>query len=138
MTGVADTIARQGNTAHTVFPADDSFSGAVVAAIRQCLQVRGRLAKAPYQKVLAVVVLLWIVGFPLLNMMLGDSDSAGTCLMTLSFPLVTATIRRLHDTGRSARWMWLAFTGLGVPLLLVLACQPSQAGPNRFGPFGQG
>lgn len=87
--------------------------------------------------------------------------SAATLLLW-ALPLLSAAVRRLHDTDR--RGMWLALVpaspvlllvagvlgaGMGVmpslPLLLLLAClpalavtallaAPSQPGPNRFGP----
>ena len=115
-------------------PAGDSFSSALGAAILNTFQIKGRLAKSPYLKVLAAEVLVWAIGYPLLYGVLGDSDEAGKWCIGLSMPFVTATVRRLHDTGRSGRCVWYFLTVIGIPVVLLLACQPTQPGPNRFGP----
>lgn len=49
-------------------------------------------------------------------------------------PLLTLTVRRLHDTGRSAAWMGLLLLpGLGWAILLLWLARRGQAHPNRFG-----
>ena len=44
-------------------------------------------------------------------------------------PDLAVAVRRLHDTGRSAWWL---FTGLIPPWLLVLFCLPSKLTNNRY------
>lgn len=124
--------SRQGQ--QSLRPAGGSFSSAVGAAIFNAFQIKGRLAKAPYLKVLAAEALVWAIGYPLLSAVLGDPNDAGPWCMVLSIPFVSATVRRLHDTGRSGRCAWYFLTGLGIPVVVLLACQPAQPGPNRFGP----
>ena len=50
-------------------------------------------------------------------------------------PNLAVTVRRLHDTGRSA-W-WLPFAVLPTPLvflILFFMCLPSEAADNKYGP----
>jgi uncharacterized membrane protein YhaH (DUF805 family) len=41
--------------------------------------------------------------------------------------------RRLHDLDRTAWWLLIVFTGIGLILLLVWDCMKGTTGPNRFG-----
>lgn len=47
-------------------------------------------------------------------------------------PSLALGARRLHDTGRSGWWQLVALTGVGIILLIVWWCQPSDPGPNRY------
>jgi hypothetical protein len=42
-------------------------------------------------------------------------------------------VRRLHDVGRSGWWILIAFTGIGVFVLLYWLIRASDAGANTFG-----
>ncbi|WP_275001279.1 DUF805 domain-containing protein [Promicromonospora iranensis] len=50
-------------------------------------------------------------------------------------PLISAAIRRLHDTGRSG-WFYLLnlVPFVGGIIVIVLLALPGENGPNRFGP----
>ena len=44
---------------------------------------------------------------------------ATAVVILISIPLITVTVRRLHDTGRSAWWLILAIVSVGIiPLML--------------------
>ena len=50
-------------------------------------------------------------------------------------PCLALMVRRLHDTGRSGFWYWVALVPLVGPfVLLVFELLPSEPGENRFGP----
>lgn len=54
--------------------------------------------------------------------------------LVLFLPMLSATVRRLHDTDRSGWWYWIILVPfVGVILLLVWFCSRSTPGPNRFG-----
>lgn len=73
------------------------------------------------------------------NMRAGASHQGGVlvglfALATL-IPSIALTVRRLHDTDRSAWWLLLAFIPLiGQIWLLILMIIGGTRGPNRFGP----
>lgn len=54
-------------------------------------------------------------------------------------PAVAVAVRRLHDTGRSAWWLAIAFIPLaGAFVLLYFYVQDSLPGGNRYGPNPKG
>ena len=54
-------------------------------------------------------------------------------LLALLIPQIAVTVRRLHDTDRSAWWCLLTFIPLGQIVLYVFACLEGTVGENRFG-----
>ena len=55
--------------------------------------------------------------------------------LTLLFPAIAVTARRLHDTNRTGWWMLVGFIPIiGWIALLVLVALPGASGPNRYGP----
>jgi uncharacterized membrane protein YhaH (DUF805 family) len=57
------------------------------------------------------------------------------CVLVLyaALALLAALVRRLHDTGRSGRWLWVVVVPLaGVMWLVVLALMPATVGWNRY------
>jgi uncharacterized membrane protein YhaH (DUF805 family) len=59
-------------------------------------------------------------------------------LLTL-LPSLAVLARRLHDINRTGWWILIAFTIIGIFVLIYWACKRGTPGPNRFGPdpFGQ-
>jgi uncharacterized membrane protein YhaH (DUF805 family) len=53
--------------------------------------------------------------------------------LALLLPGIAVSARRLHDLDRTAWWLLIAFTGIGLILLLVWDCMKGTAGSNRFG-----
>ncbi|MCB0649384.1 MAG: DUF805 domain-containing protein [Saprospiraceae bacterium] len=49
-------------------------------------------------------------------------------------PSLSVAVRRLHDTGRSGKWLLLMFTIIGIPVVLYFYIQDSQPGYNEYGP----
>ena len=49
-------------------------------------------------------------------------------------PSLAVSARRLHDIGRSAWWLLLILTVIGIIWLIIWACQKSEDEENRFGP----
>jgi uncharacterized membrane protein YhaH (DUF805 family) len=54
--------------------------------------------------------------------------------LALFLPGLAVSVRRLHDLDRTGWWLLLAFTVIGIILLIVWDCMRGTAGPNRFGP----
>ena len=56
-------------------------------------------------------------------------------LVVMAPPLMSVTVRRLHDVDRSGRWAILGFLPFaGGPSLTRLLSRPGTVGPNRHGP----
>jgi uncharacterized membrane protein YhaH (DUF805 family) len=57
---------------------------------------------------------------------------AGLVMVLMWFSLLSAMIRRLHDTGRSGAWVWIALVPfIGGLWLLLLMTEPSH--PHVYG-----
>jgi uncharacterized membrane protein YhaH (DUF805 family) len=54
--------------------------------------------------------------------------------LLVGVPMLSVSVRRLHDTDRRGWWMLIGFVPLAGLVLLVFYCLPSGHGPNRFGP----
>ncbi|HYW56087.1 MAG TPA: DUF805 domain-containing protein [Polaromonas sp.] len=52
--------------------------------------------------------------------------------LAMVLPAVAVGARRLHDIGRSGWWQLIAFTVIGILLLLYWAAQPSTEGSNEY------
>lgn len=54
--------------------------------------------------------------------------------LAVLLPLLALCSRRLHDTGRSAKWIFIALLPIiGQIVLLVFYVQDSQQGVNQYG-----
>jgi uncharacterized membrane protein YhaH (DUF805 family) len=50
-------------------------------------------------------------------------------------PVIAVSVRRLHDTNRSAWWYFIVYIPVaGIILFLFFMAQDSQPGENRYGP----
>ena len=55
--------------------------------------------------------------------------------LLLLLPTLGIEVRRLHDIGKSGWWILLSFIPLvGIIILIVWWCKPSQPGNNQYGP----
>ncbi|CAI9411195.1 DUF805 domain-containing protein [Nocardioides sp. T2.26MG-1] len=65
----------------------------------------------------------------------GDQGLVGILVtLALVVPNLSVGARRLHDTGRPAWWLLLLLVPcLGILVLIVFFCLPSQPHPNRYG-----
>jgi uncharacterized membrane protein YhaH (DUF805 family) len=54
--------------------------------------------------------------------------------LALFLPGIAVSIRRLHDLDRTGWWFLIAFTVIGLILLIIWNCMRGTPGPNRFGP----
>ncbi len=56
-------------------------------------------------------------------------------LAALTIPAITLTVRRLHDSNKSAHYLWFALLPFaGAVVLFVLMLLASDPGPNKYGP----
>ncbi|WP_133914440.1 DUF805 domain-containing protein [Streptomyces sp. NBC_00582] len=107
-------------------------------AVRTCLTAKyatfsGRARRAEYWwfSVLYVIATVVIAGtslaieVPLLNLL----------LLPFIVPMLTVSVRRLHDTGKSGRRMFIALIPVVGPIIyLVGMALDSTPGTNQYGP----
>jgi uncharacterized membrane protein YhaH (DUF805 family) len=121
------------------------MTNGLVSGYKHSFDWRGRADRSAYWWLLLWYVL--VVYAPVLFMPAleksGLADGAtGTVLlvawMILVFgtipALISAAVRRLHDTGRSGWWWWLSLVLLIGVVLLILLAGPSQEETNEYGP----
>lgn len=105
---------------------------------------KGRSSKAEYWP-FALLYILITLPLRLIDMFSSSSDDINPLLALLSLPLVVLTIglfapylaasvRRLHDIGKSGWFMLLAIIPLGGFVLLYFMLQDSETGTNKWGP----
>ena len=59
---------------------------------------------------------------------------SGLVSLALFIPGIAVAVRRLHDVGKSGWWLLIAFTGIGLFLLLYWYVKDSEPGANEYGP----
>lgn len=111
------------------------FQSAVVSGFRNFATFSGRASRSEYWYWVLFAILVAIVSSILDAMMFASSQTIeGLTSLILFLPGLAVSVRRLHDIDRSGWWFLIAFTIIGLILLLVWACARGTAGPNRFGP----
>lgn len=112
---------------------------AYLDAMRRSVDFAGRSTRSQYWLFMLVYFVI-LLALTILDGVLGTLTEDGIGLFnTLAilahlFAALSLTVRRLHDIGRSGWWILIGFVPLlGLIVLIVFACQPSQLGSNRFG-----
>lgn len=112
------------------------FADAIRICFSKYTDWKGRASRAEYWWWVLFEVIILVI----LDILYAATGSAIVAVLvvigylTLLLPGIAVLIRRLHDTGRSGAWFWIAFVPLvGGIILLVFALQPSQPGANQYG-----
>ena len=63
--------------------------------------------------------------------------------IVISFPMISLTVRRFHDIGKSGWWYLICYLGnlccgIGSIVMLIFCCLDSQPGTNQYGPNPKG
>ena len=114
-----------------------TFAEAIKSGFSKYVTFSGRAARSEYWYWVLFAVLVAIVAGILDTAMFPDAEPrplAAATSVILFLPGLAVGFRRLHDIDRTAWWVLIAFTGIGVILLIIWACLPGTAGANRFGP----
>ena len=83
-----------------------------------------------------------IIAFVILSALFSFSEALATVMAVLCMlytfviiiPALALTVRRLHDTGRSAWWLLIALVPyIGELVLLIFTLLDSQPGTNKYG-----
>jgi uncharacterized membrane protein YhaH (DUF805 family) len=115
-----------------------SFSEAIGSVFRNYATFSGRAPRSEYWYYVLFTILVamatGIVDMMLFPAWTGFSPITSLANLLLLLPSISVGIRRLHDVDRSGWWFLLAFTVIGVLVLLYWAVRSGTPGSNRFGP----
>ena len=111
-----------------------TFTGAIVTSIRRSATFSGRASRAEFWSFLAFYFWLW---FLILALLMSVPLLAPVYLLVglaSVLPMLSVTVRRLHDVNRSALWLLLALVPVvGSYALSVMLVLPGSDGPNAYG-----
>ncbi len=105
-------------------------------AMRLGFTFKGRSTRAQFWSFVLIVTLLLILTSAI-DAVIDPSPKnspliTGLALFIHYVPMLSISVRRLHDTNRSGWWLLIGFVPLGLIVLLVFYCLPSNPASNRF------
>jgi uncharacterized membrane protein YhaH (DUF805 family) len=114
-----------------------NFIEAIQAGFRQYGSASGRARRSEfwYWTLFSIIVSAITAGVDYLVFpggSLGPVQSVAN--LALLLPSWAVSIRRLHDINRTGYWVLIAFTVVGILLLIYWACLKGTDGDNDFGP----
>lgn len=106
-------------------------------AFKRTFDFKGRARRKEYWMfILLIVIFLFIIGF--ISDIIGDEAFGyllGTYIIIIIIPVISVTVRRLHDTNRSGSYIFIRFIPfIGNLWLLSLMCQKGDPYKNKYGP----
>jgi uncharacterized membrane protein YhaH (DUF805 family) len=114
-----------------------NFTEAIASGFRNYVRFSGRASRSEYWYWVLFILIGGIVTAILDHAVFSESDFSplNSIFNLVTFlPSLAVGIRRLHDIGRTGWWWLIAFTIIGIIVLIVWACQKSDPGPNAYGP----
>jgi uncharacterized membrane protein YhaH (DUF805 family) len=119
-----------------------SFSEALPLFFKNYAAFQGRSSRGAYWwaglALCLISIAIAIVDMILFSGFVAASNGNGPIGMLFGLatliPGIAIGVRRLHDVGRSGWWVLIAFTVIGILLLLFWYVQPGQRQSNAFGP----
>jgi uncharacterized membrane protein YhaH (DUF805 family) len=109
------------------------FVDAIKSGFGNYVNFSGRAARSEYWYwTLFTVIANMVAG--IFDAVLGGIGLVGLIVsLALLLPGIAVSARRLHDLDRTAWWLLIALTGIGLILLLIWDCMKGTTGSNRFG-----
>lgn len=124
-----------------------SFGNAVSTCLKKYADFTGRASRAEYWWFALFLWGIQVALYLFIRLTVQDFDFAdlrnaliGLLLMVvvmllLLLPSLAVAVRRLHDTGRSGAWIFVAVIPfVGALVLLVFLLSPGSPAPNQYGP----
>ena len=115
-----------------------SFGDAVKTCFSKYVDFQGRASRPEYWWFFLSYIILYFV-----VLAIGAALKIPALVFVLAvayfLPLLSAAVRRLHDTGRSGWWYLIALVPLvGFIILIVFLASEGNPGPNQYGPPASG
>ena len=114
------------------------FGQAIATGFKKYVTFSGRASRSEYWYWVLFSIIGSIVTATLDYAIFSENDFANPLNSIFGLicflPALAVGIRRLHDIGRTGWWTLIAFTIIGLIVLIVWACQKSDTGANAYGP----
>jgi uncharacterized membrane protein YhaH (DUF805 family) len=111
------------------------FGDAIKTCFTKYADFKGRASRAEYWWFFLSYVIVYVVLLLLASAARGLYALVWIAGLVYLLPLLAAAVRRLHDTGRSGWWYFIALIPLVGPIILiVLLASEGQPTPNEYGP----
>lgn len=118
-----------------------TFGQAVKSCLNQYCGFKGRASRAEYwwfilfcDLVSVVLVLVDLVLFSATQSeFFATTGFHGIWTLAMFLPSTAVLVRRLHDTGKSAWWMLLFLTIIGVIVVFIFTLLRGNEGSNKYG-----
>ena len=114
-----------------------NFVQAITSGFQHYVGFAGRASRSEYWYWVLFTIIGGIVTFILDRAVFPENDLSplnAVFNLVCFLPSLAIGVRRLHDIGRTGWWLLIVLTIIGFIVLLVWACQKSDAGPNQYGP----
>ena len=112
-----------------------NFGQAIASGFKKYVDFTGRAARSEFWYWTLFAFLASCAG-AIIDAAMGAAASPVQSIIGLALllPGLAVSARRLHDLDRTAWWLLLLLTGIGIILLIIWDCMRGTPGPNRFGP----
>lgn len=127
-------------------PESMNFVEAVKHCFRNYANFRGRASRSEYWYFFLLFPIATLLA-GIAGELSGPSDAEGAWRLVdiaglaysilaigMVLPVLAAGVRRLHDTGRSAKWLLIGLIPFGGLVIFFFFCEEGDDVPNRFGP----
>ena len=108
------------------------FASAIKSGFNKYVGFSGRASRSEYW--------FWTLFTVIASLVAGVIDGAiglgfvgAMVSLGLFLPSLAVAVRRLHDLDRTGWWVLIAFTLIGIILLIVWDCTKGTTGPNSYG-----
>ena len=112
------------------------FGDAISSVLKNYATFSGRAPRSEYWYWAFFILILSIVPMAIDTMLFSESGYSPVGLLVslgLLIPNISVAVRRLHDIDRTGWWFLIAFTIIGIILLIVWACTKGTDGTNGYG-----
>lgn len=114
------------------------FGQAITSGFKNYVTFSGRAARSEFWYWALFNVLLSLAAGIIDAAMFPDSDPSLSPVQSLVslglfLPSLAVSFRRLHDIDRTALWLLIMFTVIGLIVLIYWDCVKGTDGPNRYG-----
>ncbi len=108
------------------------FADAIKSGFNKYVGFSGRASRSEYWFWTLFSIIASIVA-GIIDAVIGLGFIGAIVSLGLFLPSLAVAVRRLHDLDRTGWWILIAFTGIGIILLIVWDCIKGTTGPNSYG-----